>query len=454
MSCWHRNGCASSNMSQVLIVDDKPAFCDTTAQAFRRAGHDVSLANTLEAARIGLASRVPDLLVLDIMLPDGTGLDLLAELDDAPGTMPAQIAMLTGHDAVKRIITSICGPSVSYFTKPLNGESMATLLQTADALDADAAAAWDCPMVGESAAVRALRTRITQVAPVNATVLICGESGTGKELVAEAIHHQSRRPGPFVPVNCGALTRELIASELFGHERGSFTGAHRQHRGFFEQADGGTLFLDEITEMPAEMQVHLLRVLENRRVQRVGGMEEVNVDVRLIAATNRDPRAAVAAGKLREDLYFRLRVIPMDVPTLRERGRDILLLAEHFLAQLNERYDTHCRLSPDLADRLLAHHWPGNVRELKHAVHRLYVTADGDELDGPVEVVRARGTLGEVSVGMSIREMERELILCTLNHFRGDRRETAGVLGVSVKTLYNRLREYGQGRELREPERL
>ena len=430
-------------MSQVLIVDDEEAFCNATARAFRRAGHEVSVANSLAAARCCLASRVPDLLVLDIMLPDGTGMELLAQLGGESQPGPARTVMLTGHDSVKRIITSICGPNISYFTKPLDGESMAALVQAADALGTNGTSVPKGPMVGDSAPIRALMAKIRKVAPVNATVFILGESGTGKELVAEAIHRESRRPGPFIAVNCGGLTRELIASELFGHERGSFTGANRQHRGYFEQAEGGTLFLDEITEMPAEMQVHLLRVLETHRVQRVGAEQEADVDVRLIAAANQDPVAAVAQGQLREDLYFRLRVFPLDVPPLRERGQDILRLAEHFLDELNGRYGSTKRLTDDLRQRLLAHHWPGNVRELKHAIQRLYIMSDGHDLDGPVEVVRPRETLGAVSVGMSIREMERELILTTLGHFGGDRKETAGALGVSVKTLYNRLREYG-----------
>ncbi len=431
-------------MSHVLIVDDEEEFSDSLARSFRRAGHEVSVANSLAGARLVMQSITPDVLVLDIMLPDGTGMELLAQFEGDEARRPARTVMLTGHSTVKRIITSICGPGISYLTKPLSVEAVANLVQTADELDPEEAPLTESLMVGECAPIRALLGRIRKVGPVNATVFIQGESGTGKELVAEAIHRESRRPGAFVPVNCGALTRDLIASELFGHERGSFTGANRQHRGFFEQADGGTLFLDEVTEMPLEMQVHLLRVLETRRVKRLGAEQEAEVDVRLVAASNRDAREAVNQGLLREDLYFRLRVFPMEVPPLRSRGKDILLLAEHFLAQLNARHGTDRRLADDLKIRMLGHRWPGNVRELKHAVQRLYIVADGDVVDGPVEVVRARDTADSgIPVGTSIRDMEKQLILKTLKHFEGDRRVTAGALGVSTKTLYNRLREYG-----------
>jgi len=307
-------------------------------------------------------------------------------------------------------------------------------------------------LYGASAPMRDLYQQIAKVAPTALTVLIIGESGTGKELVARTLHEKSPRSGgPFIPVNCGAIPATLIEGELFGHEKGSFTGAVQQHAGYFERAAGGTIFLDEITEMAPDMQIKLLRVLETASFHRVGGTEQISTDVRVIAATNRDPQVAVQEGRFREDLLYRLAVFPLRVPPLRERTSDIELLARRFLEQLNAAEKSRKRFAKGTLDDLRQHHWPGNVRELKNAVHRAFILADEEvEVQNPEpaprnrRVVRREGSL-ELAVGIPLPDAQRELILATLAHFGGDKRQTASTLGISLKTLYNRLDTYKHG---------
>jgi DNA-binding NtrC family response regulator len=286
---------------------------------------------------------------------------------------------------------------------------------------------------------------IEKVAPTEATVFITGESGCGKELVARTIHERSPRArGAFVAINCGAIPQNLIEAELFGHERGAFTGANRQHRGCFERAEGGTLFLDEITEMPLEMQVRLLRVLETGRFVRVGGDGEIRTNVRVLAATNRDALDAVRDGRLREDLMYRLAVFPIALPPLRERDGDTELLAEHFLQNLNVEGGMSKRFSRAALTTIRAYHWPGNVRELKNAVHRAFIMAEEFvELDlSGLACPAVEGECLRMAVGTSLAEMERQAIFATLDHCRGNKRRAAEMLGVSLKTLYNRLTAY------------
>jgi DNA-binding NtrC family response regulator len=302
-------------------------------------------------------------------------------------------------------------------------------------------------MVGRSPVMQRVYDLIERVAPTEAGVMISGESGTGKELVAETIHRLSRRrERPFVAVNAGALAPGIVESELFGHERGAFTGAERTRRGLFEGADGGTLFLDEVTEMPAELQVKLLRALESGSLQRVGSSETIAVDVRVLAATNRDPEQAVKQGLLREDLFYRLNVFPIAMPPLRERGDDIELLAGHFLAAVNEREATEKHWSPAALRRLRALTWPGNVRELKNLVERAAIMADdviGEDLvPCAAGAVSPAGEEIRVRVGTPLADSERRLILATLAQTGGDKRRAAEILGISVKTIYNRLSVY------------
>jgi DNA-binding NtrC family response regulator len=304
-------------------------------------------------------------------------------------------------------------------------------------------------LYGSSDSMQHLYKLITKVAPTRANVLISGESGTGKELVASEIHRLSKESDkPFVALNCGAISPQLIEAELFGHERGSFTGAVRMHKGCFERAAGGTLFLDELTEMSMEMQVKLLRVLETGRFSRVGADDEIQVKVRVIAATNRDPQQAVDNGILRSDLFYRLSVFPISVPTLREREQDIELLAKVFLARLNEEEGTRKVFSKSSRRFMNEYHWPGNVRELKNMVHRAFILADQD-----VDLAAAIGATKPVvsgvesdcvtfPLGSRLADAEQRLIFATLGYCGGNKTQTAEVLGVSLKTLYNRLNEY------------
>jgi DNA-binding NtrC family response regulator len=309
-------------------------------------------------------------------------------------------------------------------------------------------------LLGASAAMQEVFRLIERVGPTEASVLLTGESGSGKELAAKSIHECSaRREGPFLAINCGAIPAGLIEAELFGHEKGSFTGAVRAHAGVFERAQGGTLLLDEVTEMPLDMQTRLLRVLETRKFYRVGASTEFICDVRVIAATNRCPLQAVQNGQLREDLLYRLAVFPVALPPLRSRGEDVELLAEHFLAERNALGRTQKRFSALARMTMKQHTWPGNVRELKNCVEQAYILADTVlELApliqdaAPADAANDRERL-DIRVGSRIHDMERSLIEATLDYFKGNKRRAADALGCSLKTLYNKLNGYSQSQE-------
>ena len=323
------------------------------------------------------------------------------------------------------------------------------------------------PFLGTSAAMQEVFRLIERVGPTEASVLLTGESGSGKERAAQLIHEGSaRRDKPFIAINCGAIPAGLIEAELFGYEKGSFTGAVRAHAGVFERANGGTLLLDEVTEMPLEMQTRLLRVLESRKFYRVGASTEYSCDVRVIAATNRCPLTAVQAGQLREDLLYRLAVFPIDLPPLRSRGDDVELLANHFLSELNAQAVTQKRLSAHARMTLKQHSWPGNVRELKNCIERAFILGDSVLELAPLIQNAGRGTdisvHGELAanngyaadrerldirVGSRIYDMERSLIEATLDYFKGNKRRAADALGCSLKTLYNKLNGYSQSQE-------
>lgn len=310
-------------------------------------------------------------------------------------------------------------------------------------------AGWFGSMLGTAPAMQKFYQHVVRVAPTDATVLLLGESGTGKELAAQTIHTLSpRHDAPFLPVNCGAISPQLIESEIFGHEKGSFTGAERQHKGYFERAHGGTLFLDEITEMPLELQVKLLRVLECGSFMRIGSNEEIVSDVRIIAASNRAPEQAVSEGKLRLDLYHRLNVFPLYLPPLRERIEDLELLVHHFLGELNAAYGTAKVMTQDAIANLVSRNWPGNVRELRNHIQRAYILADQTigtmaltpDLSTPMTV---SGRTLAIPVGTSLAEVDRKIIFATLQLCDGVKKHAAAILGISLKTLYNRLQEYG-----------
>ena len=435
-------------MANVLLVDDEPDFVAAASEMLQMHGHEVDSAERLENAREILETNPPDVLLLDLILPDGNGLELLEELRKSP---VKRVVLITGHPGIKSLIKNLSGPSVSYLTKPIDSRDLIGLLRDIDedgseSVEEQAARHFGL-LIGESPQMQHVYAQIEKIARTDRSVLVLGETGTGKELVAEAIHRASGRTGQFVPVNCGSLSRELAGSELFGHEKGSFTGAVRKHPGFFKRADGGTLFLDELAEMPIELQPHFLRVLETGSVLPVGSEKEIQVDVRVIAATNREPKKAIAEKALREDLYYRLSVFPIALPPLRERVGDLPILVEHFLAQMHAGDGTPRGFSPQSMKRLQAYHWPGNVRELKHVVQRAAIMADPDAetIDLPERFESPFGeqeTQQGLTIGRSIRDVERELIMRTLEHMNGDKRAAAEVLGISLNTLYNRLNAY------------
>jgi DNA-binding NtrC family response regulator len=437
-------------MSQVLIVDDDPSFCRATSEFVQLKGAAVETAGSLAEARRQAERNIFALSLIDLSLPDGNGLDLLEPANPRFG----RSIVMTGYPSVESAIRALHLPVTDYLLKPFGYEQLDALLKQC-LLDAGRVGALDAcgPLLGSAPCMRALYEQIRRVAPSDASVLIVGESGSGKELAAQAIHELSGRAGEFVAVNCGAVQPDLLASQLFGHERGSFTGAVRSHQGYFERSTGGTLFLDEITEMPPNLQVHLLRVLETRSFTRLGGTSERAIDVRVVAATNRDPAQAIARGALREDLYYRLNDFPLDVPSLRERVADVVPLAELFLRRLNERAGTAKRFAAGADAALRAYPWPGNVRELKNVVNRAWLLAD-DTVD-PAPLLRPRGARERASavsapgvcfeVGTTFDEIERRMLLLTLEHFGGDKVETARALGVTVKTVYNRLARYQAG---------
>jgi two-component system, NtrC family, response regulator HydG len=442
-------------MPHALIVDDDLSFLLGLAEVVGREGFTTATASSLAQARTEMGKQTPDVLLTDLQLPDGSGLDLL---QDNVGPGNPEVILITGHASVETAVDALKRGAADYLTKPVDFARVKMVLtnlnRTRELKEEIGSLRTELrklgrfgPLIGAAAPMQKVYDLIARVAKTEATITITGETGTGKELAAQTIHEQSRRhKEPFLPINCGAVSPNLIESELFGHERGSFTGADRVHRGYFERANRGTLFLDEITEMPIELQVKLLRVLETGTVTRIGGSELIKVDVRVISATNRKPEEAVTAGKLREDLLYRLNVFPIELPPLRDRGDDIELLAEHFLNLLNKGEGTTKRWSPSALERLRQHNWPGNVRELRNVVQRAYILAE-DEI-GPESLPLARG-LDErtnsslsVRVGMSIAEAERRLILATLEGCGGDKKQAAETLKISLKTLYNRLNEY------------
>ncbi|MGE8685978.1 MAG: sigma-54-dependent transcriptional regulator [Achromobacter sp.] len=439
-------------MPHLLIVDDDAAIRETLAEVGRDCGFSVALAASVKDALIQLERQAPDLVLTDVRLPEGSGMDIFKNAAAAS----AEVVIMTGHGTMDNAVQALRLGATDYLVKPICMERLNDILAriAARAGTESPGAPFEEPgrfgrMYGASERMLELYRQLKRVAPTNVTALVIGESGTGKELAAHAIHELSpRRQRPFIAVNCGAISPNLIESEMFGHERGSFTGADRQHKGYFERADGGTLFLDEVTEMPLDLQVKLLRVLETGQFMRVGTNREIACDIRIIAATNRNPEQAVRDGKLREDLYYRLSVFPVELPPLRERGEDILFLARGFLEVQNQESGKRKDFSDRALTVLKQYDWPGNVRELKNFVRRAFIMADGDTLEAdrlvPQVSPSSPGGDGQVSVpvGETLAEADRRLILATLERCNGVKKQTAAMLGISPKTLYNRLEEY------------
>lgn len=445
-------------MPQVLLVDDDPEAIEWLREFVRAEGFTVACADSLHAARTVLSRSQPDVVLTDLVLPDGQGTELVDALESGAST---ELVVVTGHASMESAIDALRAGATDYLVKPIDVERLRGILQRVPRPEHFREEIGELreelrrlghfgQFLGASPAMSRLYDQLTRVAPTSATVLLIGESGTGKEVAAHTIHDLSRRKRqPFLPLNCGAVSPQLIESELFGHEKGSFTGADRQHRGFFERAHGGTLFLDEVTETPPELQVKLLRVLETGTFMRVGTNEPIATDVRLIAATNRSIEQAVADGRLREDLYHRINVFPIQLPPLRERGTDLELLAQHFLAQLNAEEHTDKRFSPAAIAALYAHTWPGNVRELKNYVQRAFILAD-DVIDvalAPETFVQPTpSSLLTVRIGSTLEDVNRRLIEATLLDCGNVKRKAAEILGISLKTLYNRLAVYNGGK--------
>jgi DNA-binding NtrC family response regulator len=447
-----------------LIVDDDPnqlRILDVLAQ---REGFATRLAGSIAQARLKLAEGTPDVVLMDLKLPDGDGLQWLRSEEAAA---PAQVIVITGGASIDSAIDAMRGGAVDYLTKPIDSARLTTALlnvartralkQEVGSLRNDLRGLGRFGrMVGRSKAMLETYDLIARVAPTEATAFITGESGTGKELVAETIHELSpRKAGVLLPVNCGAISPALIESELFGHERGSFTGADRQRKGCFELASGGTLFLDEVSEMAEELQVKLLRVLETGSLTRVGGSTPIRVDVRIVAATNCNPEQAVASGQLRKDLYYRLNVFPIAVPPLRSRPEDIAPLAEHFLAEFNRAAGSAKRFAPEALERLRRNPWAGNVRELRNVVQRAFILGDDEigaaalPLAQTTPFLAAASPVLQLKLGGSIAAIERRVILATVEMEQGNKRRAATVLGISLKTLYSRLSVYKAGADAR-----
>lgn len=437
-------------MAEVLLVDDDKRFLDATAQLLSLLGHSVTTADSVALARELISKNQYTHMILDLILPDGSGLHLLEAL---PATHKTKITLITGHPSIKFIVKNLYGSNISYLIKPIDLPQLESLFEEKKLSATQSASSVKLHfnnLVGESAPMQNLYEIIERVAATKANVMLLGESGVGKEMVAAAIHCASHVEGDYVAANCGAFSRELINSELFGHEKGAYTGATHRKIGVFEQANKGTLFLDEITEMPIDLQPNLLRVLETQKVTRLGATTSVDIECRVVSATNRTEQDIAVQGCLREDLYFRLAVFPIYIPALRARKEDIPLLVQYFLAAFNQEYNDDIGISDASLKRLMDYDWPGNVRELRHAIHRAYIMADQQQkllvlpenLTSPFSKVASQSQVG-IRVGKTVEEVERELIESTLEHFDGDKKQAADILGISLKTLYNRLNSYG-----------
>ena len=441
----------------VLLVDDDAVFRGVLSAELSRLDMDMrSAASGAEALRL-ISDQPPQVMLLDLQLPDMGGVDVLKAVRDShPGV---DIIMLTGHGSIDTAIESMRMGAFDYISKPCpldelevrirralerqSLQSRANLLErglTPPDLRGE--------FVGAHPAFEKLLQLIERAAPTDSTVLILGETGTGKEMVSKLLHSRSaRRRRPFVVVECAALQESLLQSELFGHERGAFTGADRAKPGLFEVAHGGTLFLDEIGEVSLATQVKLLRVLDTSTFRHVGGTAEIRVDVRVVAATNRDLKAMVTQGVFREDLYYRLSTLTLQVPALRERPSDIELLAQHFVATFNRRFGVQRQLGPAAAAALRSHQWPGNVRELRHAIEAAMVVCDGPELLpehlSGLSAFPSPTAAREGTAARTLRELEREHIAGILRHTGGHRGQAAQMLGISERNLYRKIRAHG-----------
>jgi len=442
-------------MRHILIVDEDRAATDRLAGVAAASGFTCATARSLREAHGQIALQKPDIAFVDVRLPDGSGLQLLQEGGQLAG---AEVVLLADRPTFDSSIEALRLHAADYLSKPVSELQLQAVLarlsppaafnsEIGDLADDVETRGHFGQLWGRSAPMRRVYDRMSRVSRTGAAVLITGESGTGKEVVAKTIHDLSRWRGEhFMAVNCGAISPQLIESELFGHEKGSFTGADRQHIGFFERAHGGTLFLDEVTEMPADLQVRLLRVLESGTLLRVGSTQTREVDVRIIAATNKDPQKAVDDGTLRADLFYRLNVFPIEMPPLRDRLDDIGLIADHFLREISSVEGRQKSFTPEALAQLGGYRWPGNVRELRNIVYRAYLMAPGSLIGDPClpqpeEEAQVDAPAISLPLGMSLKDVKRRVTLATFEHL-GKREMTAATLGISDKSLYMVLKDH------------
>jgi DNA-binding NtrC family response regulator len=446
---------------RVLIVEDDPATRSGLAELVQAWGFQTDEASDGEEGFRKVTSFRPAIIVSDLVMPRMGGHDLLRTLKDQLSDIT--FILLTAQGTIESAVDAIKDGAYDYLSKPVDPQRLRILLNKAverqETLREVKLLRRQLReqgsfgrIVGNSPGIRSLYRVIEQAAPTSASVLVWGESGTGKELVAQTVHELSPRASfPFVAINCAAIPETLLESEIFGHEKGAFTGAHDRRTGVFELAHRGTLFLDEIAEMVPGTQVKLLRVLQEQKFRRLGGRQEQTVDVRVIAATNRDPSEAVRDGRLREDLYYRLNVFTIDLPPLRDRRADIPLLVQTFLNEFNTRNNKAVRAVDQEAMYLLERYtWPGNIRELRNVIERATILADGDFIEAkhlpPPVVTRSEQTLPTVTLspGTTVDEAERRLIVLTLEHTRNNKTRAAEILGISLKTLHNKLNRMKQ----------
>jgi DNA-binding NtrC family response regulator len=467
---------------RLLIVDDEEAARYGLRRALSASAYNISEADSAESARLLIKQQEPDLLLLDVNLPGMSGLDFLRELRSGSGNGGSGplVIIITAHGSERMAVEAVKSGAYDYLSKPFELDDLRLVIKNAaETVELrrenfslrrriEIERSQRGALIGNSEGMQRVRAMIEKVAETDATVLVRGESGTGKELVARELHERNatRRNGPFIAVNCAALPSELIESELFGHEKGAFTGAASRREGKFEQADGGTLFLDEIGDMSANVQAKLLRALEERRIERLGGNESIPVDVRIISATHRPLEEEIAAGNFRADLFYRLRVVTIEIPPLRERREDIPTLADKFARAAADRYELPARaIAQSALRRLLEYDWPGNVRELKNTIERAMIMAEGAELtapDLPEEIIvglEKAAIIGDVETetgGIKVpftadfredrREFERRYISRCLEHTNGNVTRAAEILDMHRQSLQHKLRQLGLGR--------
>ena len=455
-------------MSSILVVEDEKIIRQAVKRLLERQGYDISEADSLDAAKEHTFSDY-DLIISDLRMPGGNGTELIELAGDVP------VLIMTSYASLKSAVDAMKLGAVDYIAKPFDHEEMVmsverilkerNLSRSNEVLQNEVEKEYPVTgIVGSCEPMQALFNKISKVAPTDATVLIQGESGTGKELVARALHSQSTRRGaPMISVNCAAIPETLIESELFGHEKGAFTGAVARRLGKFEEANGGTLLLDEISEMDPRLQAKLLRAIQEREIDRIGSSKPVKIDVRILATSNRIMEDAVAQGNFREDLYFRLNVVNLMLPPLKDRPKDTPVLAKHFIKKYAEANDVApLPLSPEAEQALQAHSWPGNVRELENIMHRAVLMAQGDTIGPEAIMISGQAVSSQAAndsqavtgatdadgrptrelVGKTVADVERDLIIDTLQHCLGNRTHAATILGISIRTLRNKLKQY------------